>query len=168
MRKVLHGHVSPETAHIVPDYPYGRVLRCKMRWWIETATKGASKGEQRVVQQTTNPKVVGREVWNKPKASTYSYLRLIFIDQENGHTMSDGLGLHAWWDEVMQFKINYEVQLDEDQTKRLGLIEKALRSGTSYKDEWAAFDAGATGGLCLLPNDNAKKAFELGVQFAKS
>ena len=27
--------VSPETAIIVPDYPYGFRLRCKLRVWVE-------------------------------------------------------------------------------------------------------------------------------------
>jgi hypothetical protein len=172
MRKVIHGCVSPETAHVVPDYPYGRTLRCKMRWWIETATKGSSKGEQRVMKQTSNPKKIDLMrpemlFWNKPKASTYSLLKVIFIDEEdNGYTKSDGLGLHSWWYAIMAFKVAYEKQLDDDQKKRLAFIENNSRVGSSYKKEWAAFDEGALGHV--LTDDNLTKAFELGGQFAKS
>lgn len=67
--KVLWGHNSAETAYVVADYPYGFRLRCQIRYWLEYR-KG--KGF-RFVSQTTNPKRPG-EVWNKPKASTYSPL----------------------------------------------------------------------------------------------
>jgi hypothetical protein len=79
--RVINGHTSAETAYLVPDYPYGR-LRCKIRYWVETATKGSGKGEQRWVSQTTNPKVPG-EVWNKPKASTYSALVAMYLDEKD-------------------------------------------------------------------------------------
>lgn len=46
---ILHGHTSHETAYVVDDYPYGRTVRCKIRYWIETAEKGANKGKQRIV-----------------------------------------------------------------------------------------------------------------------
>ena len=59
MATVLHGHTAPQTAFLVNDYPYGFRLHCKMRWWIETADKGAKKGQQRVMTQTTNPKRPG-------------------------------------------------------------------------------------------------------------
>lgn len=81
--KPLYGHVSPETAYVVNDYPYGFRLRCKIRYWVESHPK---KGH-RVVTQTTNPKVKD-EVWNKPKASTYSAVfRGLYLDDE-GHVQS--------------------------------------------------------------------------------
>ncbi len=42
--KILNGHISPETAYVVEDYPYGYTLRCTIRYWLETATKGSAKG----------------------------------------------------------------------------------------------------------------------------
>jgi len=65
--KILKGHISPETAFVVDDYPYGFRLRCKIRYWLEYNVKHGF----RLVSQTTNPRRPG-EVWNKPKASTYS------------------------------------------------------------------------------------------------
>lgn len=79
--KYLKGHVSPETAYVVDDYPYGFRLRCKIRYWLEYHPK---KGF-RLVSQTTNPKVAG-EVWNKPKASTYARgIAVMLLDDDNGH-----------------------------------------------------------------------------------
>ena len=80
--RVLTGHTSPETAYEVDDYPYGFRLRCKIRYWVETATKGAKKGRQRFMSQTTNPKVAG-EPWNKPKGSTYELMTFMYLDDQD-------------------------------------------------------------------------------------
>lgn len=79
---VLHGHTTPETAEVVEDYPYGRILRCKIRYWVETGIKGAGKGRQRFVSQTTNPKAP-EETWNKPKASQYGPLVIMYRNGNN-------------------------------------------------------------------------------------
>jgi hypothetical protein len=63
--EILKGHVSPETAYVVNDYPYGFRLRCVIRYWLDSHPK---KGT-RLMTQTTNPK--RGNTWNKPKASTY-------------------------------------------------------------------------------------------------
>lgn len=81
---LLLGHVSPETAYVIGDYPHGRRLRCKKRIWVETATKGAKKGDQRSVYQTTNPRVPG-EVWQNPHAGQYSPLVFLYQDSDTGH-----------------------------------------------------------------------------------
>lgn len=74
----LIGHTTPETAYVVEDYPYGFRLRCKIRYWLEY-----KRGQgYRLVSQTTNPKIAGREVWNKPKASTYAPLAVMVLDAE--------------------------------------------------------------------------------------
>ncbi len=55
MITLLAGHVSPETAYVVSDYPYGFRLRCQIRYWLEySPTHGF-----RLVSQTTNPKRSG-------------------------------------------------------------------------------------------------------------
>jgi hypothetical protein len=70
------GHVSPETAFVVEDYPYGGGLRCKIRYWLEF-----KRGQGfRFMSQTTDPRKAENgkpEVWNKPKASTYQSLMVI-------------------------------------------------------------------------------------------
>jgi hypothetical protein len=88
--KLLSGHTSPETAYLVEDYPYGFRLRCKIRYWIEYKAK---KGF-RFVSQTTNPKRPG-EVWNKPKASTYSLIGGAMFLDENEHVQFSGLNEYS-------------------------------------------------------------------------
>lgn len=87
--KELSGHTSPETAYVVESYPYSFKLRCKIRFWIESHPKHG----QRVVSQTTNPKKPG-VVWNKPKASTYSTLKALFLD-EQGHVQNEALNPYS-------------------------------------------------------------------------
>lgn len=111
--KVLSGHVSPETAFTQSDYPYGFRLRCQIRYWIETTKHG-----QRVVSQTSNPKKPGL-VWNKPKASTYTVVRVLFLD-ENGHVQNNGLSTYADLAEIDTFAATYADGLtDEADQKRL-------------------------------------------------
>lgn len=83
MNKTLVGHVSPETAYVVDNYPYGFRLRTQIRYWIETTKNG-----QRFVSQTMNPKT---GAWNKPKASTYDDIKVLTLDESNGHIHSDSL-----------------------------------------------------------------------------
>lgn len=87
--RVLNGHTDVESSYLVDDYPFGFRLRCQIRYWVATATKGAKKGEMRFTSQTTNPKVVGT-VWNKPKASTYYSLAVMYLDQED-HVQYKGI-----------------------------------------------------------------------------
>lgn len=94
---VLTGHVSPETAYVVEDYPYGFRLRCRIRYWLEYKP---GKGV-RFVSQTTNPK--RGDAWNKPKASTYGRFGGAMYLDENGHVhwsalteYTDGAEATAW------------------------------------------------------------------------
>jgi hypothetical protein len=84
--KILTGHTSPETAYLVPDYPYGFRLRCQIRYWLDIHPR---KGT-RFVSQTTNPKVSGT-VWNQPKASTYCSLGGAMILTDEGHVHWTGI-----------------------------------------------------------------------------
>lgn len=85
MQKIaLRGHVSPETAYMVNDYPYGN-KRCRIRFWLED---GGKKGK-RFVSQTENPKTL---VWNAPKKSTYGDIIGLILD-EKGHVQQYGFGL---------------------------------------------------------------------------
>ena len=84
--RILKGHVSPETAYVVDDYPYGFRLRCKIRYWLDVhPTRGV-----RFVSQTTNPKIPG-EHWNKQKAGTYCLFSGCMYLDENGHVKWSGL-----------------------------------------------------------------------------
>lgn len=97
VKQILSGHVSPETAYVVEDYPYGFRLRCRIRYWLEYK-KG--KGV-RLVSQTSNPK--RGDSWNTPKASTYARFGGCMYMDEHDHVVwsalteyTDGKEAQAW------------------------------------------------------------------------
>lgn len=107
INKILSGHVSPETAFEVADYPYGFRLRCKIRYWLECSP---NKGV-RFCSQTTNPK--RGDTWNKPKASTYSrFGGAMFLD-ENNHVAWDGCSEYDGLQETIAFKEKFYAGLPE-------------------------------------------------------
>ena len=109
----LKGHTSPETAYVVDDYPYGFRLRCKIRYWIETKPGFG----QRMASQTTNPKKAG-ECWNKPKPSTYSPVRVLYLD-DKGHVQGDGLSPYASVVELERFRSAHADSLDDYQLRKI-------------------------------------------------
>ncbi len=122
--KVLSGHTNSETAYVVDDYPYGFRLRCKIRYWLEYK-KGYG---YRLVSQTTNPKVSG-EVWNKPKASTYATLGVMFLNEEN-HVTWTGMGFFSSSEKMLEFKTTYSEGLDDEGKKTL---EALIQRATAYE-----------------------------------
>lgn len=130
--RVINGHTSPETAYTVDDYPYGYSLRCKIRYWTETAEKGTGKGQQRFVSQTTNPKKVG-EVWNKPKASTYSPIVVMYLDhQSHVHSWGEGFHLSPVVDARARL-MGIIDQLTEQDRKRYDAL---LKISHGYAQQW--------------------------------
>lgn len=103
---VLHGHVSPDTAYLIEDYPYGRRLRCQMRVWIDgPPDKGQYKGQYRVMRQTNDPKRdgpgrpgpfgqgevgPGGHPWNAAKGGTYTGWLVLYLDGEGHVQAHDG------------------------------------------------------------------------------
>lgn len=116
--QTLSGHTTPETAWIISDYPYGFTLRCTMRIWIETTKHG-----QRVVSQTTNPK--RNDIWNKPKASTYSNIRVLFLD-EQGHVANNGLSFYSTVEQIAAFEAEYAAALTSERDVRELKILKVM------------------------------------------
>lgn len=125
MKITLPGHVSPETAYVVNDYPYGFRLRCKARYWIETHPKRG----QRVMFQTTNPKIEGREVWNRAKASTYNTLHVLVLNESNHHVEVEGLGYNATEAQIQAFATQHAPALtgayEQEAIKRLIAWDRA-------------------------------------------
>lgn len=105
---ILTGHISPETAYVVDDYPYGFRLRCKIRYWLEHKAKRGF----RLVFQTTNPKRPG-EVWNKPKASTYARFGMCMYLNEEGHVAWSALGEYCTGAEAQAWKDKYGAGVPE-------------------------------------------------------
>jgi hypothetical protein len=118
--QILKGHVSPETAYHILDYPYGFRLRCQIRYWLEYKP---GKGF-RLVSQTSNPK--RGNVWNKPKASTYArFGGCMFLD-ENGHVTWNGLSEYCSGAEAKAFLDTYGEGVPEqgkDDPLSTGLVE---------------------------------------------
>lgn len=106
---ILKNHISPETAYVVADYPYGFRLRCQIRYWLEYKP---GKGV-RCMTQTSNPKVPGL-VWNKPKASTYcQFGGALFLD-DNGHVQFTGVSPYADFCFVLSWFETYRDGVPED------------------------------------------------------
>lgn len=119
--KSLTGHVSPETAFVVADYPYGFRLRCQIRYWLEFK-KGFG---YRLVSQTSNPKKPVL-VWNKPKAGTYHALAVLCLD-EIGHVCLDTLR-PGWDDENTIAAFERMHDLDETGLKAVLYCRAMLRA----------------------------------------
>lgn len=79
---MLEPQPTEENPITIEGYPYGW-KRTQAQYWIETTKRG-----QRVVFRTKNPKT---QKWNKPKKSTYSDIRILYRNSENGHIENDGL-----------------------------------------------------------------------------
>lgn len=84
----LFGHVSPETAYLVPDYPYGHRVRCRIRYWME---RDPRRG-YRLVSQTENPKTMR---WNAPRRSTYALIAASMYLDEQGHVHWVAVGAYT-------------------------------------------------------------------------
>ncbi len=120
---LLSGAVDELTAYTVNDYPYGS-LRTSCRWWIETATKGGGKGQQRVAKQTLNPKT-GR--WNKPHYGIYSPMVVLYIDRANGHCENYAISLYSLFDVAKYIGTGLAAQHDGPQAQRFLSICRAIR-----------------------------------------
>lgn len=111
--QILKGHLSPETAYVVDDYPYGFRLRCKMRYWLEIHPQRGVRG----MSQTSNPKKEGL-VWNKPKASNYAYVSAAMF-LENGFVNISMLTEYSTLAEALDFEKKYGEGIPEGAKKRL-------------------------------------------------
>jgi hypothetical protein len=80
---ILTGHVSADTAYVVHNHPYGGVLTCTVRYWVETCQSGPHKGDQRFVHQSTNPRLpetADGPAWNNPRPETYDTIVVMYLD----------------------------------------------------------------------------------------
>ena len=118
----LPGRVSPETAYLVNDYPYGFCLRCSIRYWLEFKPGFGF----RFVSQTTNPKRPGAP-WNKPHAGTYSRAAALYLDGE-GHVHCAGLSEYSNGPELDAFKAQFpqSIAADANLTGAVAWFEKLI------------------------------------------
>ena len=139
--RILPGiHVSPESAYIVKDYPYGFRLRCIIRYWIEYRPKMGF----RFCSQTSNPKKAGL-VWNKPKCSIYSRFGMAMgFDDNTGYVIHHGLTEYTNGADAATWSNSY----------REGIPE----SGLPIHDKWIktklAYDAAKAKAESMKNNEN--------------
>jgi len=126
VKQVLSGHVSPETAYVVEDYPYGFRLRCRIRYWLEfNKTHGV-----RLMSQTSNPKKPGL-VWNKPKASTYCrFGGAMFLDQDD-HVQWSGLTEYGDLREAVEWQATFGAGVP---TECVSLIDQWIAAKRKYEE----------------------------------
>ncbi len=131
-KTILNGHLSPDTAHVCTDYPYGR-LRCTRISWIEADRTGE---KFRICHQTTNPKT-GRV--NKPKKSTYAYLAGVMYLDENDHLVWAAHSMYSSAAESIAFLEEYRAGLTDQMESLLTewiaskqKFEGMLESGEAY------------------------------------
>lgn len=131
MNTPLAGHTSADTAYVVDDYPYGFTLRCKIKYWIETTKHGS-----RVVSATTNPKKPGNP-WNKPKASTYSLIRVLYLNTDNGHVENAGLSYYDDSARIEAFEAEFGSALTDRDKKVIAVFKAANARREARKAEVA-------------------------------
>lgn len=95
-RTPLYGHTNEATAYLVGDYPYGRTVRCRIRYWLEHDPKRGF----RFCSQTEHPTT---KVWNKPKRSTYMPMAGCMYLDENRHVHWTGLSEYSEAKEALTF-----------------------------------------------------------------
>lgn len=165
---VLHGHHSPETAHLTFAYPFGRT-RCVRREWLERALKGQAQGHFRFVTQTTTREfnyeytrlietfgedaanewareIVAKNdasLWNAPKPSTYHAYAIMVqepLPDGTGRLSTTYRTLRAYdrAEDILSFKALVYDQLDDGQRKFVDAIEGYSRRNDPAQWERAA------------------------------
>ena len=134
---VLHNHVSPETAFVCADYPYGYKLRCKIRYWLEFRQ---GKG-YRFCSQTTNPKINNNEFTNKPKYSTYINGLAVMFSDDRGYVSWSGVAYYDSPEQISIFRSQFLDQLTVEQELFLDTLGKISRKLSP--NSWADFDSKA-------------------------
>lgn len=119
-------HVSPETAYIIEDYPFGFTLRCKKRVWLEYRKQLGF----RMCSQTTNPKKKG--MWNKPKYSNYQGLAgVLYLDGlDNNYLKWSGANYYMSATECRTYLNSFKEGLN---TETIASVEKWIAAKEKYQ-----------------------------------
>ena len=126
----IYGHTDPDTALVVEDYPYGFTLRTQIRYWIESNKRG-----DRFVSQTLNPKT-GQ--WNKPKASTYNEVKVMYREPDTGYIRADALSLYDDAETIERFRTITAGHLSKSQQAHLAYVMASNK--VASKVTWKIID----------------------------
>jgi len=154
--KVLTSHTSPETAYLVPDYPYGRKVRCRIRYWLESD----SKRGYRFCSQTEHPTT---KVWNAPKKGTYVKIGACMYLDDVGHVQYATLSEYDDADKYLTFAQTFPASpTDIPHTHMLNHVRFWCQMKLTYAQR------GAKGGIVYAINGVAQpvKDYDL-LQYAK-
>lgn len=121
--RVLNGHTSFETAHIDPNYPASRRLFCKRAVWLETATLGTARGQNRFVYRTSNPRSAIE--WNEQNASHYIDIGILLQAIDTGAVSWTGIDYSASNAELAAFRADWYAQMDAATQKRFRAFARA-------------------------------------------
>lgn len=142
--QTLLGHTSPETAYLVPDYPYGRKVRCRIRYWLERDDKRG----WRFVSQTEHPT---RKIWNAPKASTYSKICAAMYLDEKGHVQCDRITEYDDADRCLAFVKAHPLPVDHP--ARTDMLAWAVGKATVAKRLAEGHAILSIGGVPQVPDE---------------
>jgi hypothetical protein len=139
--RLLYGHDSPDNAYLVEDYPYGRQLRCRVRYWIDTAAGGQYRGQQRMQRQTTNPRRPGHP-WNRPHSSTFALRTWLYLDEHDHvqHTALSPSGLVPDRDAWLRLTGLYDQLTDDDRR----LYDTVLHASRRPGGLWTPWEQGVS------------------------
>jgi hypothetical protein len=132
-------HTTPESAYVIEGWPWGRRLRCRKRFWIESKPK---HGQRLVAQTTMPPEKNAAEPWCKPKAGVYGAVVVLYLTTAEGHVHHTGL--HTWAyaayepEKAQAWLDTFREGIDP---KRVEVIEKAIARGHERNAKKAAEEA---------------------------
>jgi len=92
----LYGHTDEANSYLVPDYPYGRFERCRIRYWIDYSPKHG----YRFVSQTEHPDT---KRWNKPKKRQYCELGACMYLDDVDHVQCRRVGQYSEVKDILEF-----------------------------------------------------------------
>lgn len=145
----LYGHTSFETSYHVPDYPYGRKVRCEIRYWIEFKE---SKGF-RFCHKTKNPKTDSWDTNEQKNSGYFTQAMCMYLD-EKGHTTYSALTEFSEAKHIKAFVENFPEAVT-DRLKRFVKMRAAYYRSCAAKsgseDEKARYLADATAHAEIFP-----------------
>ncbi len=126
VKSVLEYAADFESAHVVEDYPYGR-LRTQMKYWIEYRNGQGF----RPVTCSLNPKT-GK--WNKPHKGTYTEGLAMYIEEGTNHTKFAHFS-HYDRENAGEFYSQFESGLSLDGKKSVKFWEFISQATVAKKSE---------------------------------
>lgn len=137
-KKVLHGHISPDTAHMREiSGANGRFL---VRYWIEVCRdEGPNKGDERWVSQISTKVRQGfARKWRQSSCGIWAGMVLLYWDQLHAQVLSAMIGKVSWPEHFEIWRKDLAGQLSPSQQQKLDFFEACSRK--HLPEEWLRHD----------------------------